>query len=234
MLRKIFLTILVLSAMLSSNVFAKSKHMMYQAVPMSKTQILQSGKDKAYCPNCGMTLHMFYKTNHSAVVNGKVKQYCSMHCLAEDAVKGLKPMDIKVVDNTTLKFIPAKKAYYVVGSKKPATMSKVSKYAFGTKEAALKFAKKFGGKVMSFDKAFAIAKKAFKKENMMISKKQHMMANKMGKKIFMKKCNSSAKLPKFNSTAEAKAYVKQNGICPKKMMGKPLQAVGMYLYFKSK
>ncbi len=227
MMRKLFLGILLAGVVFSGNVFAKSKHMMYQAVPMNKVQILQKGKSKAYCPNCGMTLRMFYKTNHSAIVNGKIRQYCSMHCLAEDAVKGLNPKDIKVVDNTTLKFIPVNKAFYVVGSSKPATMSKVSKYAFGTKEAAQNFAKKFGGKVMSFNEAFAMAKKAYKKEAMMIGKKQHMMAMK-GKMILKKKCHPKEKLPKFNSTAKAKAYIKSSGICGK-IMGKPLQAVGLYL-----
>ena len=229
-MRKLLLACLVLGAMLTSSVMAKSKHMMYQAVPMGKAQLLQSGKDKAYCPNCGMTLRMFYKTNHAAMVNGKEKQYCSMHCLAEDAVKGLNPKDIKVVDNSTLKFIPVSKAYYVVGSKKPATMSKVSKYAFGTKAAAEKFAKEYGGKVMTFDQAFAIAKKAYKKEAMMINKKQHMMAKK-GKMIFAKKCKADGNLPKFKSTAEAKEYVVSHKLCGK-MMGKPLQAVGLYLYFR--
>ncbi len=230
-MRKLLLACLVLGAMLTSSVMAKSKHMMYQAVPMSKVQLLQSGKEKAYCPNCGMTLRMFYKTNHAAMVNGKEKQYCSMHCLAEDAVKGLNPTDIKVVDNSTLKFIPVSKAYYVVGSKKPATMSKVSKYAFGTKAAAEKFAKEYGGKVMKFDQAFAMAKKAYKKEAMMISKKQHMMAKK-GKMMFAKKCKAG-KLPAFKSVADAKAYVVQNKICGK-IMGKPLQAIGLYLYLDKK
>ena len=227
MVRKLFLGVLVIVAILSSNAFAKSKHMMYQAVPLGKVQLLQEGKTKPFCTNCGMTLRMFYKTNHSAMVNGKVKQYCSMHCLAEDAVKGLKPKDIKVVDNTTLKFISVKKAWYVVGSKKPATMSKVSKYAFGTKKAALNFAKKFGGKVMRFKKAFALAKKAYKKEAIMISKKQHMMAIK-GQMILKKKCHPKGKLPRFDSTSKAKAYIKKSGICGK-IMGKPLQAIGLYL-----
>ena len=229
MFKRLLLSIFITVGIWSTGALAKSKHMMYQAVPMSKAQIIQKGQNKAYCSNCGMTLRMFYKTNHAAIINGKVRQYCSMHCLAEDAVKGLNPKDIKVIDNTTLKFIPAKKAYYVVGSKKPATMSKVSKYAFGTKVAAEAFAKKFGGKVMSFDEAFAIAKKAYKKEAMMIGKMQHMMAKK-GKMIFTKKCKAS-NLPKFNSTGEAKAYIKSHKICGK-IMGKPLQAVGLYLYFK--
>ncbi len=229
MVKRLLFSIFLAVGLLSSLAFAKSKHMMYQAVPVSKAQILQSGKNGAYCSNCGMTLHLFYKTNHAATVNGKIKQYCSMHCLVQDMVKGLHPRNIKVVDNTTLKFIPVSKAFYVVGSKKPATMSKVSKYAFGTKEAALKFAKKFGGKVMRFEQAIMIAKKAFKKEMMMMTKKQHMMAKK-GKMIFHKKCKMQ-NLPKFSSIAKAKSYVVKNNICVN-LKGKPLQAVGLYLYYR--
>jgi nitrous oxide reductase accessory protein NosL len=109
---------------------------MFQAVPKGKATLLQEGKAKAFCPECGMTLPMFYKTNHAATVDGKVKQYCSMHCLVEDMQKGSKPSDIKVVDVESLKFIDASKAFYVVGSSKKGTMTMVSKYAFGSKEAA--------------------------------------------------------------------------------------------------
>ncbi len=229
MIRKILLSFVVFATFFTTGALAKSKHMMYQAVPVSKAQILQNGKGKAYCANCGMTLHMFYRTNHAATVKGKEKQYCSMHCLAQDIVNGLHPTNIKVVDNTTLKFIPAKNAYYVVGSKKPATMSRISKYAFGTKKAALKFAKKFGGKIMRFNQAIKIAEKAFKKEMMMISKKEHKMA-KMGKMIFNKKCNK-LNIPNFDSIAEAKSYLTSHKIC-KNLRGKHLQAVALYLYFK--
>ncbi len=51
---------------------AKPKKMMkmFQAVPKGKATLLQEGKAKAFCPECGMTLPMFYKTNHVATVNG--------------------------------------------------------------------------------------------------------------------------------------------------------------------
>jgi len=110
MIRKMLLSFVVFATFFTTGALAKSKHMMYQAVPVSKAQILQNGKGRAYCANCGMTLHMFYRTNHAATVKGKEKQYCSMHCLAQDIVNGLHP--------------------------------------FGTKKAALKFAKKFGGKIV--------------------------------------------------------------------------------------
>ena len=52
----------------------------------------------------------------------------------------------------------------------------------------------------------------------MMSKKGEMMYNKMCKKTDLK----------FNSTADAKAFVKSSKICGD-MKGKKLQAVGIYL-----
>jgi nitrous oxide reductase accessory protein NosL len=66
-----------------------------------------------------------------------------------------------VVDAKTLCFIPALSAYYVVGSNKPATMSKTSKYAFAKKSDAQAFAKAYGGKVMKFYDAYKVATKDF-------------------------------------------------------------------------
>ncbi len=200
----------------------------FRFVPLKKAQILQSGKAKIFCSKCGMSLPMFYRTNHAAKVNGKIEQFCSMHCLVEAMESGAKVTDIKVIDNTTLKFIPVSKAWYVVGSSKPATMSKVSKYAFGSKVAALEFAKKYGGKVMQFNEALAIAKKAFEKEQKMIKAKQLKMAQK-GEKIYQSHCKKIAQT--FDSVAKAKAYIKENNLC-NNINGKELQAVGLYLINK--
>jgi nitrous oxide reductase accessory protein NosL len=134
----------------------------FQSVDVSQAEILQDGKEKSACHVCGMNLPMFYKTNHSATVDGKIEQFCSIHCLANTLKQGKKVEDIKVVNNEDLKFISAKDAWYVVGSSKSGTMSKISKYAFAHKEKAEAFAKDFGGKVMNFDSALAEAKKELK------------------------------------------------------------------------
>jgi nitrous oxide reductase accessory protein NosL len=198
---------------------------MFQAVPKGKATILQEGKAKMFCPECGMTLPMFYKTNHAATVDGKVKQYCSIHCLVDDMNKGAKVTDIKVVDVTTLKFIPAEKAAYVVGSHKKGTMTMVSKYAFASKADAEAFAKANGGKVTDFKGALEAAKADFAKDSKMISKKQAMMAKK-GEMIYGKMCQKTEK--KFATTAEAKAFLISSGLC-KGLNGKQMQAVGLYL-----
>ncbi len=136
---------------------------MFQSVPMDQAAILQKGENRLHCSNCGMKLPMFYKTNHAAKVDGKVTQFCSIHCLADVMRKGKKVTDIKVVDTNSLKFIDAKSAFYVVGSSKKGTMSGVSKYAFRTKAEAEKFAKENGGKVMRFSETLEVAKKDFAK-----------------------------------------------------------------------
>lgn len=138
---------------------------MFQSVSKDKAILLQSGKDKASCVTCGMKLPMFYKTSHAAKHKDTTRQYCSIHCLAEE--KNLKKMNLsnlKVVDVKSLKFIDAKKAFYVVGSRKKGTMSEISKYAFLDKEEAIKFSKKYKGEVLNFEDALKIAMKDFTNE----------------------------------------------------------------------
>ncbi len=207
------------------------KMMMFQSVPADKATILQDGKNKLYCVNCGMTLPMFYKTNHAATHEGHTKQYCSIHCLVLDKdIKKLDLKDIKVVDTNSLKFIDANSAFYVVGSAKKGTMSMTSKYAFATKDEAEAFAKANGGKVVGFNEALEIAKKDFSPEMMEKMKGKKALMAKKGEMIYSKKCKQTA-LPKFNSVAEAKSYVVENRLCGD-IKGKPLQVLGIYLFTK--
>jgi len=135
---------------------------MFQSVPFKDATLLQAGQNKTSGIVCGMNLPKFYKTNHSAVLDGKVRQYCSIHCIYEDLIiNKLALKNIQVVDIKSLKFIAVIDAFYVVGSKKRATMSITSKYAFSNIDEANKFIKKYGGKVVSFDEALNIAKKDF-------------------------------------------------------------------------
>jgi len=134
---------------------------MFQSVPFQKATLLQAGENKTSGVVCGMNLPKFYKTNHSALLNGKIRQYCSLHCVADDLLKKLPLTNIQVVDVKSLQFIDATKAFYVVGSKQSGTMSMKSKYAFKEKNEALSFSKKYGGEIMNFQEALEIAKKDF-------------------------------------------------------------------------
>ncbi len=133
---------------------------LFQSVSPQEATIVQKGEKS--CSVCGMNLPMFYKTNHIANVDSKKKQYCSLHCLMDDKENNHADIrGIKVVDVTSLKFIDAIRAYYVVGSKKKGTMSMVSKYAFRNLKNAAKFAKENGGAIMDFNAAYNEAKKDF-------------------------------------------------------------------------
>jgi hypothetical protein len=160
----IFFTALLFTGCANSATTVKSdiNRVRFQSVTPQEAVLLQKGKDKTSCAICGMNLPTFYKTNHAADTKFGTRQYCSLHCVVHD--NELNKTDLKnlrVVDTNSLKFIPALDAYYVVGSKKPATMSHISKYAFTNKSEAEIFAKKFGGKVMKFYDAYDVATKDF-------------------------------------------------------------------------
>ncbi len=154
-MKRFFLLLTLLSTLASA--------VMFQSVPASKVKILQSGKEARYCSNCGMDLVMFYRTNHAAKVDGKLEQFCSLHCLAKVINSGANVNDIKVVDAKNLKWIDAKKAHYVVGSKAKGTMSRISKYAFANISDAKEFQHLKGGEIMDFQQALEVANKDFSK-----------------------------------------------------------------------
>ena len=132
---------------------------MFQSVSEANATLIQSGKDKYSCPNCGMHLIKFYKTSHTH----ENHQYCSIHCLYE-ATLGVIPEDAKVADTITLELIDVKKAFYVVGSKVKGTMTRTSSYAFGSEKDARTFVSDNGGRIMNFQEAYAIAAEDFPKD----------------------------------------------------------------------
>jgi len=240
---KKIVTILFVLAAMSLSAVAETKHegfknpaevkaqsgkvmpKMFQSVPKDKAVIMQEGGTKDFCPLCGMTLHMYYKTNHAAKVDGKTKQYCSLHCVVEDTHKGSKLTDIQVVDTEELKFIDADKAFYVVGSDIKGTMTGVSKYAFGSQEDAETFAKQHGGKVVSYEEAYKAEEADFDKDSKMVASNREAMMQ-AGSVIYGKKCQKIDQ--KFATVAEAKAYIMSNKSCGD-IDPKELQAVGLFL-----
>ena len=137
------------------------KSTMFQSVDKESAVLVQEGSDKTSCGRCGMNLIKFYKTSHSADYNGVKHQYCSIHCLVEHLSDGINLDDPKVVDVNSLKFIDIRSAHYVVGSNKRGTMTRVSKYAFSSDEAAKAFQANNGGEIMDFYKALDVVKRDF-------------------------------------------------------------------------
>uniref|UniRef100_UPI004048B1A8 nitrous oxide reductase accessory protein NosL n=1 Tax=Aliarcobacter sp. TaxID=2321116 RepID=UPI004048B1A8 len=202
---------------------------MFQTVEPKDATLVKTDSSKDFCNVCGMHLTKYYKTSHATEFkNGHKEQYCSLHCQAqihedhEDKIK-----NIQVVDTNSLKFIDAKSAFYVICSSKPGTMSPISKYAFSSKEEAIKFQKEFGGEIHTFNESLEIAKKALNKEKKALDEKRTPMAIK-GKKIFETLCNTN-QIKDFNSIGEAKQYLIDNKVC-KNLDPKKLQAVSIYLY----
>jgi len=151
-LKKIFLIILVsiFSISLNADSFTKKATI--------KPTLTQQGKEKQWCPICGMNIKMFYKTSHaSRLLNKTNRQYCSMRCLVVDMKEHKIDLNkVQVVDSKSQKLILAKNAYYVVDSIVSGTMTKVSKIAFAKKEDALKFIKEYEGELATFDEALKI------------------------------------------------------------------------------
>ncbi len=198
----------------------------FRAVSKTEAVNVQTGKNKDFCSVCGMTLHNFYKTNFAANANGNEKQYCSIICLVEDEmVNNQKMKNIRVIDNSTMKMIDASKASFVVGSNKPATMSSVSIYGFGTSEAAKDFAKNNGGDVKSFNDVYTMVK-ATQAKDMAATKQRQAMAAKKGEMIYNKMCQKTDK--KFSSIADAKTFLEESKICGN-INDKQLQVIGIYL-----
>ncbi|WP_281951277.1 nitrous oxide reductase accessory protein NosL [Nitrosophilus kaiyonis] len=194
-------------------------------------ELIQEGKEKPWCHVCGMSLKMFYKTSHAVILkDGTKRQYCSIRCLVADwpNIKD-KVKEILVVDAKSEKLIPAKKAYYVVGSKVKGTMSRVSKIAFAKKEDAESFQKKYGGKIVDFDTAFKIAKENLKKDMAMLQKKKQKMMYPKGKMIYKKMCKKDIDKSKFHSIGELKTYIVKSKVCGN-VKGKKLQALALYIW----
>ncbi len=134
--------------------------------PFSPPDMSMSGQ----CPNCGMVRPMWARTWKTFENSEGKSEACSFHCLADVALKsGEDPQEVMVALFTEpQKMLPAEKAFYVVGSKAPGTMTMKSKAAFATKSEAETFAKDCGGSVMGYAETLRIAKDGINKENQMI------------------------------------------------------------------
>ncbi len=196
----------------------------------NEPELTQKGESKHWCNICGMSLKKFYKTSHAShKKNGQPTQYCSLRCLAHaHNIEGVDINNAKVVDVVSEKLIPAKDAFYVVGSKVLGTMSKTSKLAFKDKKDALEFVKNMGGEVVDFKKAYKLAQNSLQKDIAITKKKRSKMMHPMGKKLLAYKCDlKEIKLKDFKYINELKPIIKKR--C-KNLKEKQAQAVALYLW----
>lgn len=224
-LKKLSLVLIMILSFSSLNAQAFTKQASKQAV------LTQTGKQKQWCPVCGMNIKMFYKTSHSSkLADSKNRQYCSIRCLSVDIHEHkIDANSIKVVDASTQKHIAAKDAFYVLGSKVKGTMSKVSKLAFATEKGAKEFQKTYSGKIVHFDVALASAKNSLKSDTAMIMKKKTKKMYPMGKKIFQKMCHQNIEPKDYTEINMLKSAIKNKNLC-KPLKERQLQAVSLYLW----
>lgn len=194
-------------------------------------QLVQKGAQKEWCPVCGMSIKEHYKTSHaSKILKDQDRQYCSMRCLAVDMQEHKIDADgVKVVDVVSQKLIPAKSAFYVVGSDIRGTMTKVSKLAFADKESAEDFAIEYGGEIVGFEEALKAAQDSLESDVAMVQNKKEKMVYPMGKKIFEKRCKKEIDINSYLQINELKAALKENGLCGK-LRENELQPLSLYLW----
>lgn len=206
------------------------KKMTFSRVASGTPTLIQKGDKKQWCPVCGMSLKMFYKTSHAAKTSeGEPTQYCSIRCLVLDHQN--RNTDIsnpQVIDAKTEKLIQTKNATYVVGSSAPATMSKVSKYAFLANSDAKEFQKNFGGDITDFKHAFKLASDSLTEDIAMVNAKREKKMYPMGKRLLkLKLKDKEFDLGKYAHINELKPDIKAS--C-KSLKEKQLQAVALYLW----
>jgi len=106
------------------------------------------------CKYCGMDRRHYAHSRMLIVYDDGAKSgVCSVYCAAIDlAVHNEEmPVEILVADYDTHKLIDAEKAHWVIGGNRPGVMTKRAKWAFLSKEAAIRFIRTNGGVPASFD-----------------------------------------------------------------------------------
>ena len=222
MIKKILLlfTIFVFSSML-----VQAEEMFTKRASIEPI-LVQDGAKKQWCPVCGMSLKMFYKTSHAV----DKKQFCSMRCLVVEMQEAnISLYSVQVVDSKTERLISAKDAFYVVDSDIIGTMSQVSKLAFSTKADAEAFIEEYDGELVSFQKALNMAKESLESDISMVMKKKEKMMYPMGRKIFEAKCQHDIELSRYNHINELKSAIKTDKLC-EPIKGKRFQALSLYLW----
>ncbi len=141
-------------------------------------------EEQKWCPLCSMNLKMFWKTSHWLTLSdGKTMGYCSIHCASKIYQKRSTDIDLwEVADYDMKTLINAHRAYFLIGSDLPGTMTPVSKLAFASHDVAKNYQKEHGGTIGSLDDALTRAIEG-RGEDMALIKKKKAKMSAMGKKL---------------------------------------------------
>jgi mono/diheme cytochrome c family protein len=159
-----------------------------------------------------MNLKMFWKTNHWVTfTDGKEIGYCSIHCAAIAHKKKGSARGWKAVDYDSKRLLDARKAFFLIGSDLPGTMTARSKLAFSSREVAQNYQTKHGGTIGTFDDALKQALADLGPDKSMLKKKMakmSVMGNTLAEKHGCYSCHgpggSGEKAPSWSSREFAK------------------------------
>ena len=144
-------------------------------------------EEQKWCPLCSMNLKMFWKTSQWLTLSdGKTTGYCSIHCASKVYQKRPTHIDQwEVADYDMKTLINAHRAYFLIGSDLPGTMTPVSKLGFASVNVAKSYQKEHGGSIGSLDDALTRAIEGRGEDMALIKKRKAKMAA-MGKKVASK------------------------------------------------
>jgi nitrous oxide reductase accessory protein NosL len=113
------------------------------------------------CDNCGMDLNKWARTRHEFRTATGSFHTCSLTCCVILSWKRKEEGRYFQVAEYLRpeKMLDADKAFYVMGSSAPGTMTALSKIAFGDKKEAVAFARKYGGGIVGLKDALDATRK---------------------------------------------------------------------------
>ncbi len=144
------------------------------AMAMDQADIAQH----ASCKYCGMDRQNFaHSRMQIEYADGSTVGLCSLHCAALDLANQLDktPAAIKVGDYNSKELINAEAATWVLGGKVKGVMTGRAKWAFASKDEALKFVAENGGEVVDFEAAISAAYQDMYQDTRMIRQKRQEM-----------------------------------------------------------
>jgi nitrous oxide reductase accessory protein NosL len=142
------------------------------------------------CPYCGMDRTQWHHSRHLVhYADDLVDGTCSLHCAAISLAINLDrgPKAIYAADFGAAAepkpLVNVDEATYLVGSKLKGTMTKISKVAFASADAAKAAQAENGGEIGDFNAALKAAYLSMAEDTMMIRKKRAEMRKKMMEKM---------------------------------------------------
>ncbi len=135
-----------------------------------------------FCSLCGMDRQQYAQSRmFIEYAENKATGTCSIHCAAgEISVNRNKTLtSMRVADYLTKKLIPAEKAFWVIGGKKPGVMTRRAKWAFNEKGEAERFFKENGGRLGTFHDAMKATFEDMYEDIRMIREKRKMKQMRM-------------------------------------------------------